>query len=119
MGGPGATNTIVIDLVELRGISVDEKTWCATIGAGSLLGDVTNKLLDAGGRALAHGVCPGVGIGGHATVVRLNYQTLSASVLADGTIPGRDRVDVAHVGVMPRPRNRGGGGHSRWEHCAS
>jgi hypothetical protein len=33
------------------------------------LGEVTTKLHDAGGRAIAHGVCPGVGIGGHATIV--------------------------------------------------
>jgi len=49
---------------------MDKVTWYATIGAGTLLGDVTTKLHDAGGRAFAHGVCPGVGIGGHATIVR-------------------------------------------------
>ena len=48
---------------------MDDSTWQATIGAGTLLGDVTTRLHDAGGRAIAHGVCPGVGIGGHATIV--------------------------------------------------
>ena len=37
--------------------------WMATIGAGTLLGDVTKRLHDAGGRAIAHGVCPQIGIG--------------------------------------------------------
>ena len=69
LGGPGNTNTITADLVELQKFSMDKTTWYATIGAGTLLGDVTTKLHDAGGRAFAHGVCPVVGIGGHATIV--------------------------------------------------
>lgn len=32
------------------------------------LGDVTKTLHDAGGRAMSHGTCPVVGIGGHATI---------------------------------------------------
>lgn len=32
------------------------------------LGEVTKKLLAAGNRAIAHGTCPDVGIGGHATM---------------------------------------------------
>lgn len=69
LGGPGNTNTITVDLVELTKFNVDKKMWYATIGAGTLLGDVTTKLHDAGRRAFAHGVCPGVGLGGHATIV--------------------------------------------------
>jgi len=47
---------------------MDTTSWIATIGAGMKLGDVTNKLLSAGNRAIAHGTCPDVGIGGHATM---------------------------------------------------
>lgn len=47
---------------------MDESTWQATIGSGTLLGDVTKKLHDNGNRAMAHGTCPQVGIGGHATI---------------------------------------------------
>jgi hypothetical protein len=47
---------------------MDQSTWQATIGAGHLLGDVTDKLLSVGNRAMAHGTCPQVGIGGHATI---------------------------------------------------
>ena len=57
-------------MVNFQGFSMDTKTWQATIGAGSLLGDVTQRLHDNGARAFAHGVCPGVGLGGHATIVR-------------------------------------------------
>ena len=47
---------------------MDKSTWQATIGGGTLLGDVTKRLHDNGGRAMAHGTCPQVGIGGHATI---------------------------------------------------
>lgn len=47
---------------------MDNETWQATIGSGTLLGDVTKQLHDNGNRAMAHGTCPQVGIGGHATI---------------------------------------------------
>lgn len=47
---------------------MDNSTWHATVGAGTKLGDLDDRLHDAGGRAVAHGICPGVGIGGHATI---------------------------------------------------
>lgn len=47
---------------------MDTNTWQATIGGGTLLGDVTKRLHDNGKRAMAHGTCPQVGIGGHATI---------------------------------------------------
>lgn len=47
---------------------MDESSWQATIGGGTLLGDVTKRLHDNGKRAIAHGTCPQVGIGGHATI---------------------------------------------------
>ena len=68
--GVGGTNgEIAIDMVNFQGFSMNETTWQATIGSGTRLGDVTKRLHGAGGRAIAHGVCPGVGIGGHATIV--------------------------------------------------
>jgi FAD/FMN-containing dehydrogenase len=69
-GGPGTTNAIAIDLVELQHVSLDPTTWHAIVGGGCKLGDVTTKLHELGGRAFAHGICPGVGVGGHATIVR-------------------------------------------------
>jgi len=47
---------------------MDRSTWRASIGGGTLLGDVTKRLHENGGRAMAHGTCPQVGIGGHATI---------------------------------------------------
>jgi FAD/FMN-containing dehydrogenase len=67
LGGDDGANTIVVDLSEFQQFSMDQKSWIATIGAGTLLGDVTKKL-ESQGRAMAHGTCPQVGIGGHATI---------------------------------------------------
>lgn len=39
----------------------------AVIGAGKRLGDVALGLYEQGGRDIPHGVCGGVGLGGHAT----------------------------------------------------
>ena len=65
----GTDGELVIDLVHMQKFAMDTTTWQATIGAGTRLGDVTQRLHDHGGRAIAHGTCPGVGIGGHATIV--------------------------------------------------
>lgn len=43
-------------------------TQVATMGAGTLLEDVTTRLYDAGKRAMPHGSCPQVGSGGHFTI---------------------------------------------------
>ena len=60
----GVDGALVVDLVHLQKFEMDTTTWKATIGAGTLLADVTKRLHDAGGRAIAHGICPQVGIGG-------------------------------------------------------
>ncbi|KAI9930994.1 hypothetical protein ASPWEDRAFT_167054 [Aspergillus wentii DTO 134E9] len=64
----GTDGAVVVDLKHFQQFSMDETTYHATIGAGTLLGDVTSRLYKAGGRAMAHGVCPHVGVGGHFTI---------------------------------------------------
>jgi FAD/FMN-containing dehydrogenase len=58
----------VVDLKNLQQFSMDNSTWTATIGGRTLLNDVTKRLHSTGGRAMGHGTCPQVGIGGHATI---------------------------------------------------
>ncbi|KAI1828295.1 hypothetical protein F4861DRAFT_175731 [Xylaria intraflava] len=64
----GDNGELVIDLQKLQDFSMDTTTWHATIGGGTKLSDVTQRLHDNGKRAISHGTCPGVGIGGHATI---------------------------------------------------
>lgn len=64
----GTDGAIVVDLKNFQQFSMDKTTWQATIGGGTLLKDVTKRLHENGNRAMAHGTCPQVGIGGHATI---------------------------------------------------
>jgi hypothetical protein len=93
----GEDNAVVVDMVNFQQFKMDNSTMQATIGAGTLLGDVTKRLHNAGGRAIAHGTCPQVGIGGHATIgglgptsrmwgATLDHVVEVGVVLADGTI---------------------------------
>ncbi|KAJ7493223.1 hypothetical protein B0H11DRAFT_1718318 [Mycena galericulata] len=93
----GEDGAVVVDMVNFQQFSMDNTTWQATIGAGTLLADVTSRLSDAGGRAIAHGTCPQVGIGGHATIgglgplsrqwgAALDHILEVEVVLANGTI---------------------------------
>lgn len=59
--GDGA---VVVDLVKFQKFEMNRETWRATVGSGTLLGDLTTRMHNAGGRAMAHGTCPQVGIGG-------------------------------------------------------
>lgn len=64
----GQDNTIVVDMKHFQHFSMDKSTWQATVGGGTLLEHVTKRLHENGNRAMAHGTCPQVGIGGHATI---------------------------------------------------
>ncbi|EHL00213.1 putative 6-hydroxy-D-nicotine oxidase [Glarea lozoyensis 74030] len=68
------------DLVE-----VDRSTFIAKIGAGQRLGNVATHLYNQGQRAIPHGVCPGVGIAGHALHGGLDTIVGLDVVLANGT----------------------------------
>ncbi|KAF8629013.1 hypothetical protein AX17_005869 [Amanita inopinata Kibby_2008] len=61
----GMDSVLVIDMSKFKNITVhDDGT--ATIGSGNRLGDIALTLNDQG-RAMPHGACPYVGIGGHAS----------------------------------------------------
>ncbi|MCJ1295427.1 hypothetical protein MMC34_006990 [Xylographa carneopallida] len=57
---------MVIDLENFQDISVDGN-GVATVGAGVRLGNLALSIYNQAQRALPHGTCPGVGIGGHFT----------------------------------------------------
>lgn len=93
----GGDGVVVVDLKNFQQFSMDNSTWEAKIGGGTLLGDVTKRLHNNGGRAMAHGTCPQVGIGGHATIgglgptsrlwgSALDHVVAAEVVTADGSI---------------------------------
>ncbi|KAK1216117.1 hypothetical protein PQX77_021263 [Marasmius sp. AFHP31] len=60
----GRDGALVIDMSNMTEISVDESSGIAIIKTGNILGNVAIGL-NGNGRALPHGICPYVGIGGH------------------------------------------------------
>ncbi|CAG8087660.1 unnamed protein product [Penicillium salamii] len=64
----GADGHVVVDLKNFQHFAMDPDTHVATIGAGTDLGTVQDRLLHAGARAMTHGDCPQVGAGGHFTI---------------------------------------------------
>lgn len=70
-GTGGKDGAVMVDLQNLQNFTMNEDTWEASFGSGFRLGDLDEYLHDNGGRAIAHGTCPSVGIGGHATIVSI------------------------------------------------
>ncbi|KAF9906990.1 hypothetical protein EC991_011385 [Linnemannia zychae] len=62
----GKDGALVIDVKNFQQFSLDPATGIATIGAGTRLGPMNSRLWNAGGYVLPTGVCPSVGVGGHA-----------------------------------------------------
>lgn len=59
---------MVIDLWYFQQFKMDPETFVCDVGAGTLLRSLDEKLFANHKRAMAHGICPQVGIGGHATI---------------------------------------------------
>lgn len=62
----GKDGALVIDVNKFQQFSLNPATGIATVGAGTLLGPMYSRLWRAGGYFVPAGVCPSVGVGGHA-----------------------------------------------------
>ncbi|KAM3071834.1 hypothetical protein ACMFMG_009691 [Clarireedia jacksonii] len=80
----GQNGSVVIDMSAFDDIMVDQ-------GSGQRLGNIALGIHKQGGRALPHGTCPGVGIGGHATHGGYGYDSRLWGLALD-TIVGLDVV---------------------------
>ena len=67
-GAYALSGTLVMDLQELQTVSYSPSSKLVTVGGGVRLGNLATKLYAAAQRGMPHGTCPGVGIGGHATL---------------------------------------------------
>ncbi|KAJ7623675.1 glucooligosaccharide oxidase [Roridomyces roridus] len=94
--GLGRNGSLVIDLSKMKGISIRSSNNTALIETGNRLGDIA-LALNAAGRALPHGTCSYVGIGGHSGMGGFGFtsrawgltlDTIKSAtvVLANGTI---------------------------------
>ncbi|KAK1230674.1 hypothetical protein PQX77_006228 [Marasmius sp. AFHP31] len=80
----GQNGTLVVDMSNMQGLSIDSASKVATIETGNRLGDVAVGLNEKG-RALPHGTCPYIGIGGRSGKVELFLFQAVNTVLANGT----------------------------------
>ncbi|KAJ4491020.1 glucooligosaccharide oxidase [Lentinula aciculospora] len=92
----GKNGSLVIDMSSMKSITIDTASNTAVIETGNRLGDVA-LALNAAGRAMPHGTCSSVGIGGHSAFGGYGFtsrqwglalDTIFAinAVLANGTI---------------------------------
>ncbi|KAF9529416.1 glucooligosaccharide oxidase [Crepidotus variabilis] len=86
----GQSGAVVVDLGNFKVISVDDNSKVATIGTGNRLGAVASGLNDKG-RALPHGTCKMVGIGGHSAFGGYGFTSRKWGLTLD-TIQGLDVV---------------------------
>jgi FAD/FMN-containing dehydrogenase len=88
---------MVINLERFQTVQVNNTTGIAEVGGGVRIGNLAQHIYDQGKRALSHGTCPGVGIGGHFTHggyghtsrhwgIALDSIVAAEVVLADGTL---------------------------------
>lgn len=98
----GQNGSMVIDLQAYQDIIVDpEEYYQVKVGAGVRLGDLALSLYNQSQRALPHGTCPGVGVGGHATHGGYGYTsrawglTLDHIIAADVVLANGSFVHVA------------------------
>ncbi|MCJ1245196.1 hypothetical protein MMC30_002397 [Trapelia coarctata] len=86
----GQNGVMVIDLESFQDINVNSN-GVATVGAGVRLGNLALGIYNQAQRALPHGTCPGVGIGGHFTHGGYGYDSRLWGLALD-TIVGLDVV---------------------------
>ena len=96
LGLGGEDGHLVLELDRMSQVTLHPDNT-ATIQGGARLGHVATELWSQGGRAIAHGTCPGVGISGHALHggfgmssfthgLALDWITSMTIVLANGTV---------------------------------
>lgn len=84
----GRNGSMVIDLENFQEISVDAN-FVAKVGGGVRLGNLALGIYNKAQRALPHGTCPGVGLGGHATHGGFGYSSRNWGLTLD-TITAMD-----------------------------
>ncbi|KAJ7451782.1 FAD-binding domain-containing protein [Mycena galericulata] len=105
--GYGSRNdALVIMFRDMASISYRSSDASATIQPGARLGDVALELHDKYGRALAHGLCPYVGVGGHAGFGGWGLASRSWGLLIDQVVAA-DLVlangSIVHVSSTENP----------------
>ncbi|SGY20155.1 BQ5605_C017g08497 [Microbotryum silenes-dioicae] len=83
--GNGNAQGLVIDLSHFSNIELKDDNRTVVVGGGVRLGDMALQL-DEWGLAIAHGVCPFVGVGGHAAFGGFGYASRAWGLTLDHII---------------------------------
>jgi hypothetical protein len=86
--GYSMTNGLSLDLSALNQVSVDHKNGTATIGAGAMLGDVSNALA-AEGRILPMGRCFSVGVTGYTLAGGFGFNARPYGMTCDSLVEAK------------------------------
>ncbi|WP_051728300.1 FAD-binding oxidoreductase [Nocardia brasiliensis] len=95
-------HAVVIDMIEMNDITIDRDALTATVGGGTLLGDLTVRAWEQGGLMLPGGNCVAVGIAGQAQCggyghyarthgIQVDRLLEVQMVLADGSVVVADK----------------------------
>ncbi|KAG8752535.1 hypothetical protein FRC12_011904 [Ceratobasidium sp. 428] len=82
----GQNGTLVIDLSGMTALSLNNGTGEATAQTGLKLGQLAQGIWDQGRRALPHGTCPYIGIGGHTAYGGMGLFSRQAGLLIDRAV---------------------------------
>ncbi|KAF2182763.1 carbohydrate-binding module family 18 [Zopfia rhizophila CBS 207.26] len=82
----GKDGSMMIDLQSMQTINLDKSTGVVNVGGGVRLGNLAQGIWDQGQRALSHGTCPGVGLGGHATHGGYGYTSRTWGLAMDAIV---------------------------------
>ncbi|CAE6391106.1 unnamed protein product [Rhizoctonia solani] len=85
-GVGGQDASFVIDLSRMAGLTLNNVTGEVTAQTGIRLGPLAQGLWDQGKRALPHGSCPYVGIGGHTAYGGVGLFSRQAGLLIDRAV---------------------------------
>ncbi|KAG9127035.1 hypothetical protein FRC07_000920 [Ceratobasidium sp. 392] len=82
----GQNGTLVVDLSGMTGLTLNNVTGEATAQTGLKLGQLAQGIWDQGRRALPHGTCPYIGIGGHTAYGGMGFYSRQAGLLIDRAV---------------------------------
>ncbi|CAI0545911.1 unnamed protein product [Linum tenue] len=110
---------LLIDLINLRNVTVDVPTKSAWVQAGAVLGELYHSIASASGTlAFPAGICPSVGVGGHISgggygMLLRKYGMAADNVLDARLVDAEGRIlDRAGMGEDVFWAIRGGGGNT-------
>ncbi|KAB5595882.1 Cannabidiolic acid synthase [Ceratobasidium theobromae] len=104
-GVGGQDGSLVIDLSKMTDLSLNNLTGEATAQTGLKLGPLAQGLWDQGRRALPHGTCPYVGIGGHTAYGGIGLFSRKAGLLIDRAIRAEVVLANGSVAIAAFDRN--------------